>query len=275
MAMEVVDLKDEQCIWVPVGLSAETLYVGQLVKWSNNGGVANAGQASGRYDVTGVAILAGIVTGVNDVTQTNDTTYSTVSITGLTDGDSQATQTARTYFGQEGMFSKGDPQPLVEIALIDSTTRIKAPFYSGSYGSALNLQTVTTGSTDGLGFTANASDQAGVADRATSYCRTGANAGLYRVSDDTSTTVLTFDYAWPQDIAIGDTFARLPICLGLCEVQTGTEAQYLEADDAAVSNGWHICVEHIDMREAGKEHIIFRFMPTHFGVHAASAAGDT
>ena len=101
-------------------------------------------------------------------------------MSGLADGsDTQSTQNARKYFGQEGMWSKGDKQPLVEVALIDNTTRIKAPIYSGSYGSALTLQTVTTGSTTGLGYTANASDMTGMANNCTSYCRTGANAGLY------------------------------------------------------------------------------------------------
>jgi len=272
MAMEVVDLKDGQCIFVPIGASAETLYVGQLVKWSTNGGVENAGQASGALDASGEAVLAGIVTGVNSLTQTHDTTYNTTSITGLTDDDTQSTINAKTYFGQEGMFSKGDPQPLVEIALIDVTTRIKVPFFSASFGTNMNVQTVTTGSTTGAGFTANASDQAGVADKATSYCRTGANAGLYRVSDDTSQTVLTFDYRWPQDIAIGDTFARVPAVLGYNEIQTGTEAMYFESDDVGTTNGWGVIIESLDLREAGREHCVCRFVAAHFGIHNVTQA---
>ena len=264
--MEVVDLKDEQCSWFPISGNADTVYVGQLVKWSEDGGVENAGQASGAFDTTGNVVLAGIVVGVNDIDQTYDSTYKTISMSGLADGsDTQSTQNARKYFGQEGMWSKGDKQPLVEVALIDNTTRIKAPIYSGSYGSALNLQTVTTGSTTGLGYTANVSDMTGIANNCTSYCRTGANAGLYRVSDDTSATVVTVDHSFPHDIAVDDTFARVNVTPGHCAMQTGTEAIYIENDDACTTDGWGIIVEHLDLRAAGKEHAVFRFIPRHFG----------
>ena len=269
--MEVVDLKDEQCSWFPISGSADTVYVGQLVKWGHDGGVAPAGQASGALDTTGEAVLAGIIVGVNDITQTNDTTYSTVSISGLTDNsDTQATQKARSYFGAGGMWSKGDPQPMVEVAMIDSGTRIKAPIYSGSFGAALTVQTVTTGSTTGLGFTANAGDMTGIANNCTSYCRTGANAGLYRVSDDTSATTLTFDHSWPEDIAIGDTFARIGLATGYCTMQTGSESIYIENDDASATNGWGVVCEHLDAREASKEFAVFRFIPKHFGTPIAA-----
>lgn len=262
--MEVVDLKQEQVSWFPCGTSADVYTEGALVKWGTNGGVAMAATASGALDTTGEAKLAGIITGVNDKNQTISSTLNVPQITAITDDAAQSVQTGRDWFGQEGMFSKGDPQPLVQVALIDATTRIKVPVYNAAFGEPLIVQTVTTGSADGLSFTANASEQSGVADLATSYCRTGANAGLYRVSDDTSPTALTFDFAWPQDVAIGDTFVRIAGCLGYCTIQTDAEGTWWDTNVVSTSNGWAVYIEHIDLREAGKEHVILRFAPKHF-----------
>lgn len=273
--MRVVDLKAEQVSWFPISGSADVIYVGQLVEWGEDGGVAPAGAASGAWDTaatTGESVLAGIVVGVNDNSKTLSSTYNVNQITGLTDNsDTQATQLARNYFGQEGMWSKGDPQPLVQVAMIDSTTRIEAPIYSSTHGAALNLQTITTGSTTGLGYSANASDMTPVANNATSYCRTGANAGLYRVSDDTDQTTVTFDHSWPHDIAVGDTFARVNIAPGHCRMQTDSESIFIDNDAALTSDYWGIIVESLDLRTAGSEKAVFRFIPKHFGTPIAAS----
>jgi hypothetical protein len=264
--MEVVDLKEEQTAWFPLAGGADTLYVGQLVAWGADGGVTPAGQAAGAYDTTDNNAIAGIIIGVNDLTQTNDATYNTVSVTAVADGTAQATYNARNWFGQEGMWSKGDSQHLVQVALLDPTTRVKIPVFATAYGTAPALLTVTTGSATGAGMTHNANDvEANTGDEMTYYCRTGANAGLYRVNDLGSNITPGFDKVFPFDIAIGDTFVGIQATTGYCKFQTDAEGIYLENDETLDTNYWGLICEHLDFREAGKEHIVGRFIPRHFG----------
>lgn len=263
--MEVVDLKDSQCIWVPLDSTAgpETAYEGQLVK-SGGDGVLNAGTASGAGDTTTKAVLMGIVIGTNDSfeTQTFDDTYKGASIASVVTQEAQA---ARKFFGVEGMWVKNDPQAFVRIALITPHTRIKVPLYNATYGIAPTLLTVTTGSATGLGFTSNACDFTPVADLGTAFCRTGANAGIYRISDDTSTTVETNDVAFPQDIAIGDTFIRVPMRpFGVSYVQTDAEATFFNVAASPATDYWIFHVHQLNLKEAGKEYAIGTFAPCHF-----------
>lgn len=248
-------------IWMPVD-GTDIAYVGQLVK-STGDGVGNIGQASGAADTSNLTSIYGLVVGVNDTfeNQTYSSTYREQQITGVL---TQAAQIARKYIGNEGMYVKGDPQPLVKVALIDATTVLRAYFYNSTYGTATSLLTVTTGSSTGVGFTSNATDHTPVADKSTSFCRTGANDGLYRISDDTSTTVETNDRAFKKAIAIGDTFVRLPVRQGVSFVQTDTEAIFFDASASPASNYWIINVLTLNFDEAGKEYCEFRFAACHF-----------
>ncbi len=264
--MEVVDLKQEQCAWFPLAGGADTLYVGQLVQWGADGGVTPAGQASGAYDTTGNVALAGIIVGINDLNQTNDSTYNTVSVTAVADGTAQATYNARTWFGQEGMWSKGDSQHLVRVALLTSSTKVKIPVFATAHGTAPALLTATAGSATGAGMTHNANDvAANTGDEMTYYCRSGANASLYRVNDLASDVTPGFDKVFPFDISVGDTFVGIQCTTGLAKVQTDAEGIYLENDETLDANYWGLVVDHMDFREAGKEHVVGRFIPRHFG----------
>jgi hypothetical protein len=264
--MEVVDPKQEFTLWAPVN-SSDTVRTGMCVHMGIDAadpgdGVISISAAAGASDTTGKAVPYGIIIGVNDVTQTLNFTDSEPEITGVV---TQATQTARTWFGQEGMWSKGDGQALVQLVLIDSNTKIKIPIWGNStIGTALTLLTSTTQSTTGLGFTTNALDFTPVADYQIFYCRTGSNAGLYRISETTNTTVHTFQVPWTHDVEIGDTFVAAPVRPGLGRLQTDSSAIYLNADATPTSDYYAVNYDYIDLREAGKEHAIFRFSPEQF-----------
>lgn len=262
--MELADYGKESAphmIWAPVD-NVDTAYIGQLVK-STGDGVGNIGAASGAADTTNKTSIFGLVVGMNDnhTNLTYDSTYNSQYITGVV---TQAAQAARNYIGNEGMYVKGDSQPLVKIAVIDATTVLRGYFYNSSFGTAASTLTVTTGSTTGLGFTSNACDFTPVANLATSYCRKGANAGLYRISTDTSTTVETNQRAFRYDIAVGDQFVRLPVRQGQSYVQTDAEAIFFDGSATPATDYWIINVLTLNFETAGREYCEFTFSPVHF-----------
>ena len=249
-------------IWAPLDTtSTPTVYVGQLAK-STGDGVGAVAQASGAGDTTGKQVIMGVISGTNNRTPVYSTTSNSDSITAVI---TQAAQNARDFTGVEGFYSKGDQQSYVQLTLIGPNTILKAPIYNAALGTAPTLLTVSTGSTTGLGFTSNACDFTPVADLATSYCRTGANAGLYRISDDTSTTVETNDVAFQYDIAIGDTFVRVPMRpFGQSYVQTDASALYFNSAASPATDYFIIDVIGLDLKEAGKESVYFKFNQCHF-----------
>ena len=251
--------------WFPIN-STSQLYVGQVV-YSVADGVDTIATATGAADTTSKKVPLGIVVGTNNDVPVHSLTSNSNTITGVI---TQAAQVARENFGMEGQMVKGDKQAAVEVALITPLTLIKAKLYNSTLGTAPTIQTVTTGSTTGLGYTANATDVAGAADLATAHCRTGANAGLSRITDDTSTTVIANDRAFQQDIAIGDTFVRVPLRpLGLSRVQTDSLALFIDVSAAIGTNYWSINMHDLNLAEAGNEYAIFTFNADHFaGVRA-------
>lgn len=247
-------------LWMPID-GTDTLYVGQLV-YHTGDGLANLGQASGAADTSGKKVPFGIVIGNNDAVPTYDSTYLGHSISGL---QTQAGLVARSPEGVEGPWSKGDHMPFVNVALIEPHSVIEGPLYNAALGTAPTVVTVTTGSATGLGFTSGACDFTPVADLCTSYCRSGANAGLYRISDDTSTTVETNDTPFDNDIAVGDTFVRVPLRFGgESYVQTDSEALYFDVSASPATNYWVIRVIKLDLRNAGHETVQFQFGMDHF-----------
>jgi hypothetical protein len=162
------------------------------------------------------------------------------------------------------MYSKGDPQALVQVARIDATTQIKGSIFLTTYGTAPTVLTSTTASTTGDGFTTNAMGFAGIADYQTFYCRTGANAGLYRISETTSQTVHTFQVPWPYDVAIGDTFVAAPVRKGHGRMQSDTDCTFINSTSPYTTHNYNVIYDHIDLRFAGQEYAIFRFAPVHF-----------
>ena len=252
--------------WAPVDCAAgslDTLYVGQLIR-SGGDGVLPVGTASGAADTSNKRVPLGVVIGTNNRTPVFDTTYSTQSIGSA---DTQALQVARDWQGNEGIWAKGDPQALVKVALIDHTSILRGRIYNAAYGTAPTVVTTTAASTDGFmtAGTTGACDFTPVADLGSIYCRKGANRGLLRITIDTSTTAPTVDTAYPQDVAIGDTFVRVPLRpIGQSYVQFDSESMYIDCSASPATNYFIIDVIALDLSVAGSEHVLFKFNGVHF-----------
>ena len=264
--------------WIPIdGYTGTSMYIGQLCRRDNvvttSNGIGPLVVSAGVTDVTTVAkTILGIVAGFNNypLTETLDTTYGQYMSPG-TSGNalSAATQKSVQKLGVGGMYPMGDPMPMAQVAFLDSTTWVKCPIYNATYGTAPTVSTVTTGSATGVGCTVTAgSDVANVSQMGTTYFRTGANAGLYRVNSDTSVTVYTFTSAFPYPIAVGDTCVNLPFVLGDSYVNINSTAGYLGmcliCNQTAATNFFRMQVKELNFQASGKEYIIGRFSPAHF-----------
>lgn len=247
-------------MWVPLN-STSQVFVGSMV-YDAADGVAVIGAAVGAVDTTNKRVPWGVVIGTSNDVPIFSSTSNSDTITGVI---TQAAQIARANVGVEGPNPKGDLQAFARIALITPQTVLKASLYNATLGVAPTLQTVTTGSADGLSYTANATDVAGAADFATAYCRTGANAGLYRINDDTSTTAITNDRAFQQDIAVGDTFVRVPLRpQGLSRVQFDGNGLFILTSSGIGTNYWSINTLELNLTRAGGEYVIFTMNADHF-----------
>lgn len=257
MGFEVVE-GCPRSLWVPI-VDLDTLYVGQIVECQGNEGAAPVGAAVGANDTTGKAIPFGVVIGTNLKEPSYDSTYKANKIT-----DTSPNTTTTEYVMTEGVWSKGDKQAMVEIAVIDANTVLKGPLFNAAVGTATTVGTVTTGGT--VSSTVNALEVAGVATKATAYFRTGVNAGSYRVTDDTSTTALTWDKATTGTVAVGDTLVRVnglrPV--GPSRAQFDSESMYIDTSAALTADYYGIDVIKLDLSEAGKEHVFFKFNLDHF-----------
>lgn len=257
--------------WFPVK-PGSTLYSGGLVAFDASApadcGVIHLPQAAGVSNTTNKDVPLGVILGNNLKTKLYSATYQTDYITAVAAGSEHGATTE--FFGVEGQWAKGEKLAMVEVALIDSTTILRAPIKNAAIGTAPTLLTATTASTDGLGITTNATQCTPVANRATFYCRKGANAGSYRVMQTTSTTVHTWTTAWNNDSAVGDTGIIVPFTLGPCFAQIGaTAAMWLEANFAAATHYFILHVDQLNLQDAGKEYADFRFDADNFSAARA------
>lgn len=262
-----IDHGSPRKLWVPIDRTAgaTTLYEGQLCKMDSGSfdGAAPLAAASGAADTTGHQVIWGVVCGTNYKSPLFAATYGQYAASVA----SQADQVATVKLGVEGMHPKGDPRPMVEVAKLNASTVLKGDICNATQGVAPTVVTVTTGSTTGAGMTTGAIDFTPVANMNTFYCRSGANKGIYRVSKTTSTTVHTFDTYWPYDIAVGDTFVAVPMRQGQSYVQINETSGYLgtcfSCAASPATNYFLIDVLELDLREAGKETVLFTFNPIH------------
>lgn len=254
--------------WINVDrITGASLYVGQLVKTDTGSfdGAAPLAAASGVYDVGGDQAIYGVVAGTNDLTPTFVATYGQY----IAPVASAANQVARRQFGAFGNQSKGDPCAKVLVDVCDPTTILRGDIYNATVGVAPTLLTVTTGSSTGAGFTSNACDVATVAGLCTAYCRKGANAGIYRTTTSASTTIQTVTTCFPFPIAVGDQFVIVPLkqrgmSYGNITYTSGYLGMGLDSSKTAATDYFGINVLEMDLSEAGKEHVIFRFAPCHY-----------
>lgn len=255
---------------------SSTYYKGQLVSYTaaskaqTYGTVVPLAVPAGVTDITNFQIIAGVVVGFNRRTP-QYTTVGSISCEYDTGVATQAALLARDYTGQEGMYSKGDPQVLVQIAEITSSTIIRGPFYNAAYGTAITVLTNTAADTTGgtSAFTTNATQFTPTTLTGTTYCRTGANMGLYRVNTDTSTTAPSNTVAFPYDIAVGDTFVRVPMKQGFSKIYIAGPGLYIGASLGLVTNTFEVICYKLNLAEAGKEYAEFRFTASHFDYRQA------
>jgi len=247
-------------VWFPVD-ATDTLYRGQLVK-SASDGVLPLGAASGADDATGDSRIVGIVVGDNNHVPVYNSTYKTNSITAVATQALLAARDSIMFAGGGHMNPVGDKQAKVLVDVLSPGDWIRGSIFNAAFGTAPTLLTATAGSTDGgvTGPTTNACDFTPVADLCTIYCRSGANKGTYRVTTDTSTTVPTVVHAMMEDIAIGDTFVRVPLRIGKSFLQTeATESMYIAAEASPATHYWNVFVMQLNLEVAGAEYAIFSF----------------
>ena len=252
---------------------ASTYYKGQLVtligasKAAVNGTVKPLAVPAGVADTTNFQVIFGVIVGLNRRNPQSVIvgSYSLEYEAGVV---SQANQLAREFTGQEGMYTKGDPQVLVQVTEILPTTVIKGPICNNALGTAPTLLTVSV-STDADGMisanvTTNACEFTPVANKCTIHCRKGTNAGLYRVTGDTSTTAPQVTTGFPHDVAVNDQFVRVPLKQGLSQIYISGPGLYINSSLGLITNTFEIIVYELNLAEARKEHAKFRFTNVHF-----------
>lgn len=247
-----------QAVWSPV-INTDTLYVGQLVT-SLNEGVQPMTAATGAGDTTDKEVPFGVIIGTNKKTPTYSSTYNAESITYVA-ADAAG---AEDYVMVEGPWAKGDRTAMVKVQPITSQTVLRAPLYTDTLGTAPTEAAFASGLST-LGGTASAVEEAGVAALSTLFIRSGAVAGSYRVTDDTSTTVMTWDGELNAAPGVGDTLVRINLRpQGTSRMQLGTEALFIDTGATVTTNYYLIDILRLDLRESGKEYVEFRFHPCHF-----------
>jgi len=246
---EVVKNTELGTVWLPVAPSV-TLTVGQLVyrAASDPVNLTYFPAASGG----GTAKPVGVVVATNLRKPLYSSTYSADYITGVA---SRADQLALEKQGAQGsMFGVGDPAPLVQVKLIGPQTEIKGtlsaaptPFQPSAVGT--NGDTLTR---SGLTLTDYFT---------TVYCRSGANQGIYRqMSTYDASDVLTFPLYWPYTTTTSDYFVAVNTTIGNTRINVDTDGRNLNVASSVASNYYSVVVEEINLEEAGKEYIIFRFV---------------
>ena len=255
---------------------ASTYYKGQIVMWNNIQATHSIGTviplivASGAYDTTLRQCIAGVVVGFNNRTQTYTTLGSMRVEYGGGACATKALEVARDWTGAEGMYSKGDPQCLVQVAAIFPNTMIRGPIFNAAYGTAPTELALTVVTGDGLvtaGTTAS-NDAASILNMGTIYFRTGLNTGLYRVNKNTSITAPSVTTAFPYTEAVGDKIVAVPIKQGQSAITISTNyGNYINCGVAPVADGtgmFGVNVYKLDLSTAGREYADFTFMADHF-----------
>lgn len=271
--MITVERNDLGTAWYAVKPGA-TVYMGSLVTIDQSAldeGVIVRGQADGVSDTTNKDRPLGVVVGHNLKNEPSfDATYKTQA---LVDEGATSPLTSTTEFANlGGEFSKGEKRLMVKVQLIGPNTVLSAPIYNDAVGVAPSLLTSTAGSANGETVTTNACDFTPVADLNSIYCRTGVNAGIYRVTDDTSTTVAAWDvYMNGTTATVGETYVRVPVRKGQSYVRFGddTVCSYLNCSETSAIHYDIIHVQELNLAEAGKERVTFVFDSDAFSTNRA------
>jgi len=255
-------------MWFPVDYNTVTLYEGQLVTWSfsdSKQGII-AYTVAGVEDTTSDHVPLGVVVGFNNRTPTFDTTYKGNYGTSVS---TQEAQLARSSCMVEGKMWRNDPALMAQVALVDPSSILKARIFYGSYGTACQVVTNTTQSTNGSTITTASLNDTPPAYNQMWYCRSGKNMGLYRAAYSAHKTSHTFYLTWPYDIEVGDTFTYTAFSLGNTKALFHSTGTYLEQQggdhDTTYTTNWlYLDIFEINLAEAGNEYAIFRLNASNF-----------
>lgn len=257
-----------QTIWCPI-VDSDTIYVGQLVKFAKGTeGIQPLPDASGAADTTNKNVVLGVCIGTNNKTPQYNSTYKTEYIT-----DATPLSSTTEFVGVEGPWAKGGKVAMAKVAIITPDTVIRGPIYNGAVGTAITEATVNepgcaeaVGCTvDGIGWPNTVGDAH--VGSSTIYFRTGANRGQYRIKDNDDSTNQTWDKPLYTAVASGDKLVAVNglVPMGLARMALGTEALYIEGEDANSSEDYYAIIVHrLDLSESGKEYCEFRFCTCHF-----------
>lgn len=252
-----------QTVWMPIKPAA-TVYTGSLVSIDQSAldeGVLVRPKGVGVSNTTNKDRPLGVVLGNNLRSPVFSSTYEATYITdeGVTGIRSSTTE----YVNVEGVWPKGGKQAMVQVGIIGPGTLLRAPIRNAAIGTAITELTSTAGNANGLTVTTDACDFTPVADLCSIYARSGVNAGQYRVTDDTSTTVATWDREMLNTTAgTGEKYVRVPVRTnGVSYVTIGdsTVASFIDAAVSPVTNYDIIHVVRLDLSEAGREFCDFFF----------------
>jgi len=146
-----------------------------------------------------------------------------------------------------------DPARLVTV-VVNPDAMYRARLSGGATsGTDLTALTVTTASTDGLTVSVSGTDfSSPTQDEGTVYCITGANAGVSRKITSVADGAATVTLAFPNDIAVGDTFFTVPFAPGEDQfVQLTTTLDELDASVAVDTDNNNFRVIELDLNGVG------------------------
>jgi hypothetical protein len=238
--------------WVPVE-TGQTLYNGQIVSVTMAQSYAIAlATSTGTPDTT--VLATGVIVGNNRKEPVYSSTYNANYITGVA---TQADQKAVEKVGVEGTNGKGDPLPMVQVALIDKHTILKGRIFYGSYGTV--LPTVTAASATGGSQIVTASITTSGVFGQTWYGLSGLNKGIYRVESSTSATTHDFVEYFPNDVAAGDTFRYVTLRKGRAYAKL-ISGMFIDGYVATISAYHLVNILELNLEESGNEYAIFQLL---------------
>ncbi len=266
-----------QLIWAPVQ-NGDTMYEGQLVKSMDNG-VAPLEQALNNADSanrstaellsvsgsSGGQAIFGVVVGTNLRTPTFSNTYNEASIAFATPPGA----TTETYFGVEGPWAKGDTQAMVRVALIDPSITLRGQVRNSSSVVTTGMTVGTITASAGISATTATMGVTTVANMSTLYWRSGTVAGTYRILSSASTTTHTWDNSVANSTGASelndDTVVTCNLRpIGLSRMQISNEALWVDGSAAVTANYFEVFVTRLDLKDAGREYVDFRFASSAF-----------
>lgn len=258
-------------IWVPVAANTtNTVVVGSIVTCGTDGVLA-MGAASGAFDTTGkngaldsCSIPLGIVVGTSRQNELYNTTYKRNSIVSAITSNANFTV---DMAGIEGGWGQ-DKQAYVQVALIGPETIIRIPIYDSSLGTAPTVKAATSVTANGMGYVTATFGFTSVQYNTSSYCRSGSNMGIYRVTTNAANaTTFTFSSPWPADLVAGDTFVHVNCrTFGLSRIQLDDTSSWVDSDAALTADYYGAIVTKLNLATAGEEYVdcmlnAFTFLP--------------